>query len=562
MNDQYKSRTEAGATIEAEQTPKRVPVKWIVAAALIFVLIGASVTFGVFFSKSAKDIYLLSEYNAYKQLSTELEKKYGNQMEFQEKTLEKPSSTDMKISGNVDMSMAQGDPNLEMLQRILKETAITIKTEQDPKAKASAGSIMLNAQGTKVGFDMFYSDTQAGVKIPLIYDDYFYLNTKDYGQFMRMFDPYYVGPETLEIDYFEWKDLKLTEAEQKHLKEHYSTFLMEQLKEEYFTKEKGIAYKHEGEEMKLTKVTLAMSPEETKQILTNLVSHMSEDEKLIDILTKRAVSMAKASSVNTQAQIEKDYTNPKVAQKEIEKGLKEMKQDVEKAKYPKGFTSTLLVTKDNVVVDRTLQLAVQPKDRIESKEVVEFAVKTKNVPIDDNKTDKLFKFEVGSKGQSDSFLSFESTNTMTEQKENRIEKRKLNLLLEEKGQTPTNIGLTVDSTFKNSGEVEREFSLQADEDIPSMSGTLTQKQDIDLEKERADHVFDVELNVEDGFESATLFLNIDSKTELKEKVTIPSMNANSAINVLEMTEEDVYAVQEHAAYRIQSLMQELSNKYY
>ncbi|WP_110112695.1 DUF6583 family protein [Bacillus sp. CGMCC 1.16541] len=562
MNDQHTSRAEAGATIETEQTPKRVPKKWIVAAALIFVLIGASVTFGVFFSKSAKDIYLLSEYNAYQQLSKEIHNKYGDQLAFQEKTFEKPSSTDMKISGNVDMEMAQGDPNLEMLQKILKETAITVKTEQDPKTAVSASSILLNSQGTKVGFDMFYSEKQAGVKVPLIYDDYFYLNTNDYGNLMRMFDPYYTGTETLEIDYFEWKDAKLTEVEQAHLKEHYGTFMMDQLKEEYFTKEKGIAYKHEGEEMKLTKVTLAMSPEEIKTFLSNVVGRMSEDEKLIDMLTKRMVSMAKASSMNIQPQMEADYTDPKVAKKEIEQGLKEMKQDIKDAQYPKGFTSTLLVTKEDVVIERNMQLAVQPKDHIESEEAVEFLVETKNVPVGENKTDKAFKFEAGTKGKSDSFLSFESTKAIEKQKESRVEKRTLNLLLEEKGAEPTNVGLTVDSTFKEAGKVEREFSLQADEGIPAINGMLMQEQDINLEKEYANYVFDIELNVEDGQEAGTLFLNVDSKTELKDKVTMPKMNTNSAINVLEMTEEDMYAVQEHAAYRIQALMQELSNKYY
>ena len=55
---------------------------------------------------------------------------------------------------------------------------------------------------------------------------------------MRMSDPYYNGPDTLDLSNTSLKDIEFTDSEKKYLAARYGKFLNDQLKDEYFTLEK------------------------------------------------------------------------------------------------------------------------------------------------------------------------------------------------------------------------------------------------------------------------------------------------------------------------------------
>ncbi|MDQ0880824.1 hypothetical protein [Peribacillus sp. V2I11] len=81
--------------------------------------------------KSPKELYLLSEYKTYQKYKQGWVDKYSDKMEFQEKIMKKPSSSEMTLSGNIEEDSLSNDPNLEMFQELLNKATLTAKTEQD-----------------------------------------------------------------------------------------------------------------------------------------------------------------------------------------------------------------------------------------------------------------------------------------------------------------------------------------------------------------------------------------------------------------------------------------------
>ena len=91
------SMQEASAALEAhipldeqEKQPARKPFKGKVIAILAAILlIGAGTVSAFVFKKSPKELYLLSEYNSFKNMTKEIDDNYGNSIAFQKDMLEK-----------------------------------------------------------------------------------------------------------------------------------------------------------------------------------------------------------------------------------------------------------------------------------------------------------------------------------------------------------------------------------------------------------------------------------------------------------------------------------------
>ena len=246
---------------------------------LAIILIGGASTAAFLLNLSPKEMYLLSEYKTFQKSRAEIEEKYGKSMDFQEKLLETPFQSELVLNGDIEVPSAEGYSDYEMIRELLKAASIGAKTQVDPVNQLGQYGLSLNfGKETAMDVELYQSQEQAGLKVPVLYDKYFYFNFNQFGDLMRMDDPYYSGPETLELSDFQIQDLKFTEKEMEYLKDTYSKLLLDSLSDDSFTLQKGVNYNHNGESMKLRAITLTLSEREVNALLHKFWDQLIEDD--------------------------------------------------------------------------------------------------------------------------------------------------------------------------------------------------------------------------------------------------------------------------------------------
>ncbi|MDQ0216632.1 hypothetical protein J2S13_003106 [Oikeobacillus pervagus] len=545
-----KEETAASLETQSYKPPTKLNKKiWI--PAIIFILLSGTAVSAFFFKKSAKSLYFISEYKSIQQQTEDWNQLYGESIEFQKETLKSPSSTKMELSGNIETGPAGAvSPETEMLQEILKEASISVQADQDPKKKASYYQTSLNIGKESVDAKLFQSEKQLGLQIPALYEKVLYLNLKEYGEFMRMMDPTYNGPEKLNLSQPNSAELLLSEKEKAYLAKRYGDFIDKELKDEHFSLEKNVKYEHKGEEMKLRKVSLQLSSEETKALLLKFLDQLIEDKKMHNMLWSRADKMIQ-SSMDEKLQVDSA-----TFKEELVKGLKKTKSEIKDMKFPNGFQSDLLIDKKEQIIDRSVKITFNNEVNH-----VKFDIHTKNIPYDQDK--RLKEIKVEAIDDKKDKVGFNITNDIDENKEKRKENLAITCLLEKDGNIDTELKFKIDSKYKGDPSekhtVDRDFTFSIkDEDSPQISGKVAgkvkQSNDINIEKKYANQSFDIQMNFDDVDELEKINLKLDSKSKLKD-VQLPSLEKDQkALNVMKLSDEDIMNIQQEVSINLYELM--------
>lgn len=557
------TRKESSSALETNTVPPvtkkkgtRTNKKLFIIIPLALLLLGAAGAAAVFFNMSPKELYLYSEYNSYKKMTEEFENKYGDSFELQKRMVEKQSSSEMTVSGNLEMDSMASNPDVEMMSEILRASSITMKVDQDPENKANKYKLALNMNEEDVlDMEFIQTEKQAAIKVPALYEKFFYLNFDEYGALMRKMDPMYSGPEKLEFSQAELKELYLSEKEQNYLKEKYSKFLVEELDENSFTVKKNVEYEHEGEKMKLREVTLTLSEKETKALIDSFLDQLIADKKLHNMIVDRVVEVAKAGAMTEEVNAE--IQDPAKLKQELVDGLEQQKEALKDVEFPRGVKSVLLVDKEEQVIDRELTFAVEGKQ-----EPINLALQTKNVPYKDNKRWQEVLIEVDG-GKSETMTIF-SKNGITEGKKNRKEDWSVGYFLENNGEKADSVDLKLVSDFKTAGEnkqvIGRDFTVSTNSSagVPSeLSGTIKQENMIDLKKNLSEQTVDIAIDFEDASEKGTVSLKVDNKTEVTEKAAAIKNVAGDNVNVSAVTDQEIALIYQEISMNLMPLMQKL-----
>lgn len=541
------------------QGKKGFSKKWLIAAVIAAVLVVGTSAFAFIMMKSPKTLYLLAERNTFNQFVSDWNEKYGEVSKYQELFLDKPSSNELTVSGNLEVPKEDVTPEVEMVQEILAKMAFKINSKQDPIKNITKLNMGLEIDSAKtLDIDLYHSAELVEVKVPLLYDKSFYLKTDQYGRLMRMIDPYYEGPEKLDINSYIWNDLKLTDKEKDLITKRSGEFLLAELKEEMFTLRKNVEYEYAGETMKTREITLKLTEKQTKEIINKWIDHLMEDEELQKIIADRVVMIAK----NSPEQFNEEQMNSKYVKKEFKKGLREIKKGLDDISIPKGFKSVILIDKKERIINRKVEFTIENPNF----EDLMFKISSKNVPLKTKDSrDKEWKLEVLSESDPSSSLVLSVANDIRMQKANRTEEMKLSLFVEDNGYVEADMALDVHSKFhefKNGKlDVKRDFELSLDGDslsspINAINGTIKQKGETNVKKQFSNQKIDFVLNIDDGNESGTLKLKVDSKSKIKNDLKITSIN-DDGLNIMELTEEDIYEIQEDMGTRFMELLEEL-----
>lgn len=533
---------EAVGTQAAESSPKKSFFKKPLFIGLVILLIGISgAAAAILLHKTPKELYLLAEYKTFQQTKEEIDAQYGDSFEFQEKMLEKPSSSELELSGDFEMDSAAGDPAYDMIREVLSGASLSLKTELDPKKNENHVVAGLNIENEEaINLNFTQTEDQLGFKVPVLHDELFYLDNDEFGELMRMTDPYYEGPETLEAAQLKWQDLKMTEKEQEYLQKRYTEFLVDRLKDENFEVQKGVKYEHKGEEMKLREVTLKLSASETESLVNAFMDHIVKDKQLHNMIIDRVEKVANATG--------EESMDSKDMKKELVDSLKEARDEMDDIDYP-GVTSTILIDSKEQIIDRKVKIVIKDK--------AEILLTTKDVPYADDKEFQEFKFELKDLEQ-DWNATFLITNDVTAKNDKRNEKLNAEFAMEEYGENVQEFSFTMDSEIKGENgskqDISREFEVGESENMPEISGTIKQKNDINLKKEYSKQEFAIDVDVEQYGETATIALNLDSDSTLKDKADIPDIN--DGVNILDISETELGEISEEIGMNLMELAEQ------
>ena len=533
-------------TREIQKKKKRWP---ILVASLVFVFVLGGIGMA-FFGSSVSGVkmdYLKAESNTMKQAYKEWSDVYGDAFALADKMSKESYEQTLDLSASVS---GADIPNITLIQAILESMKLQMNTKQDVKNEQYEVSLnfMMN-NDSLAELSMYQSNDKTAVKLPLLNEPmYYFIENEKFGEFAKKMDPSYEGPDNIK-ELFNFKDQLNTglEAEYKEWIKGYGTFLFAELDEENFSKEKNVQYQGKN----VDKITLTLTDEEIKSLLTNLLDKIQDDKQLIDLLVKQG-------QVALLEQTEEEYRQE--LKDGLKEGIAEIKSELKDASFGNGLVSIIYVNSNNLIIARDFSMEVAEQSGDE-------AVKISYV-VDSNEADGLQierKLTIKApEGSDEGELAFKWN---TEKKKNNAEGTDVNTVMKltftEYGSESVNLGLNMDTVQKANEAVtdfviETEGDLFEDEEV-SISGQLTQKIDQDLSKNYANSEVKLSLTIGmddyySGYQEFTVHLNADTKTDFTNDLGFPDLQSDGARNVSEMSEDEWYMIFEEISNNFEQLM--------
>lgn len=327
--------------------------KRLIAIILIVILIiGASVTAYAFLNKSEKEKYFLAEKKSSELISDTIEQRFGHEIEWKEKTEDNPSEATYDLSAQMD-SGSGFSSGLFSPEQIVNNSKLTVSTAKDLDEKIVSTGLGGSIAGVEIDdFNIYLTSEELLVELPFE-DDVLQIKGESVGHILHALDPYSVE-EDLELDfnaYFDWANGRLSEDDKEYFKEEYLEMIYDHLPEDAFAAEKDKITIND-ESINAEKITMHLSEDEVKELLTMLVKKTAEDpvvkEKLDDLY--HFVNVGESMDPSMPADVEEFIA-------EFEEGLDEAVDEIEDLSIPEGMKSTIWVDKDRIV-QREFQLDI------------------------------------------------------------------------------------------------------------------------------------------------------------------------------------------------------------
>jgi hypothetical protein len=528
--------------------------KKVVFLILLAVLLFGSIALGyeMIIKNNPKNLYLLAEYKTNQQTLKDLKEIYGEEWELQKALLDKPSSSTSEVK--MDLNLEEGIPGVDPFQQaiitsILDSSKIVINVDQDPVSNTSFSTFGLDLSGNNLfSAELYQSKEETGVQVPVLYDKFLFIQNNQFGEAIRKFDPTYSGPESLDQFMPNYNEMyKLPQELQEHIRTNYTQFLMDSLKEEYITLTKNVPYQSPEGSVNLRQIDIVMTEDDVKQFLVQFVDKLSKDEELLDLVAENLIEWMKIEEYYA----EEDMTNPEYIKGKIEEGFNEMRSGLEQTRFPEGLSMTLLINKQELIVDRTFNFAVTDENDEGAK--VNFTW-NKWVEKDSNKTSS-WVFQVQPIDDTDVAFLVEAQTTSSKVDDGVKEDLLGSMVVVENGKTSVDVSLDL-SSFRTTEDgrkrTEYDFELgfngtEFEEEQPIINGNVTRIVDQDLKENYSKQQTDFNLNVGmnlpyEGKQTINLIFNTTTDIQFKDQIDFPVLSEENGVNIATLSEEEMYMI--------------------
>ncbi|MBG9566611.1 hypothetical protein P9302_23300 [Brevibacillus agri] len=518
----------------------------IAGAAAVVILGGLGTAYAKFdLFKSAKTIYLQSEAESMLKFSSDMSKAYGEYEDYMKPYLEKPVHSTTELS-DITVDAALPDPQAQKVLELLKSAKIVMQSNIDEQKNQQQGNFEVHLKDKKLAtIEYFLNDTQFGFRLPEFYSKYGYMDLKDRDALNQKF-----GQE-LPKRFLTYRDLmeavRISQDEVKSTLTPYAMLYAESIKDSQVTINKDASFTEEGFKESAREITVTFTEEEAKALATKLAEKAKADQKLFDLIYTR-------------------YHNVSTLMADSGYAVEEISKEEFKKNYDQGFDDLLKDINDSTTESKEqlkMVVLVDGDHQILSRKLM-FTGK-------DNKEEQLFFSGIAYQKGADSFYRYalhnpedpkngELSYTYKATEQNGKTNGKLSVMVKDNEQPALDLATTFESVKEGQKVTGKyDFALVvADEysEPVALNGNIT------VSETTTDNGRDSDGSVKINFDNPTpdmpkgFSLKVKSKQEFGKALEIPAMTADNAINLANLTDEQMMEIQQEAGTAAQKFMQE------
>lgn len=341
-----------------EQPKKKGLSKGIIAIIIaVIVLAGGGAAAFFLTASTPKATYFQAEKNSIEQLQTFVETRYEDELNWYEQSLENPVSQTVNLGLNLEglENSYYADPQIIAM---LSNAELSINSETDMENKQAYSDLSVNVGGMDFsGIAGYVEGPDVYAQLPFL-DEVLKISDEDIGSVLTQFDPYtFTGNERLGIEelVFDNEAVLLTEEEEKYIQDEYLMFIYEELPDDSFESDKEDVEVN-GDSINTEKITMNLSEDELKSVITSVLEKMKGDDEFKEIL-KGQFEQTAYMPLEDPAVIE-EQLNEVMA--EFDNAIDQGIEQVDSFQFPDGLQSTLWVS-DNKVVQRDFSISLAPE---------------------------------------------------------------------------------------------------------------------------------------------------------------------------------------------------------
>lgn len=330
-----------------QPTPRKSGLsKGVIGLIIGFIVLvgGGFAAYKVFWDNSAKNRYFAAEKATLESTTNFIEKRYKDELAFQEMSFENATESTIELSGSYNDPYA--DP---MIQELVNSSKLTLVGQVDMQKQQLMTVVNADVAGVKIdNFNISLDKDHLYVATPF-FDETLKISSEDLGPFLNRIDPYSFDEDmTIDFEQVFNQQNALPEDMQKHFEKEYMKLVYDELKEDYFTdaKEEVEVF---GQKVKADKIELHVTEKQFQEIVRKVLEKMEKDEKLHEYLQDQL----QVGSLQDQMVME-DMMDDFV------EGIKMAKEHVDEIALPEGVTSVIWVYK-NAIVKRELTFVAGKK---------------------------------------------------------------------------------------------------------------------------------------------------------------------------------------------------------
>ncbi|SFD59612.1 hypothetical protein SAMN05216238_102342 [Lentibacillus persicus] len=343
--------------MEQNTTKKRMPKTLIAIIVAAVLVIGGSAAAFALITGSPKAQYFQAEKNTIEFLTDSVKERYQPEMDWREHSMENPTENAVELSAEYN-----GPPSSGMgmgPEQILNNSTIAFTSQVDQDNHQMNADLQMNFAGIEINdIGMYLDSDKARLQLPFL-DEALQITDENLGPLLQDADP---SLSEIKIDFeaiFNQMEGTLPEEDREYIADEYLSMIYSELPDDAFTEEQEKVTVQE-QSIDTTKITLNLSEQQLKALITTVLEKMKNDDDLKEIIEEqiRMQQYGVFASDSLPNDMENDVT---AAMDDFDQSIDDAISGLEDYQIPEGLTSTIWV-QDNLIVKREFSTSLAPAE--------------------------------------------------------------------------------------------------------------------------------------------------------------------------------------------------------
>ncbi|SFB24469.1 hypothetical protein SAMN04488072_11143 [Lentibacillus halodurans] len=339
------------------EAKKGIPKKYIAIIVAALLVIGGSVAAFVLKTGSPKAQYFSAEKNTIEFITEKVEERYQSEFDWAKTTMENPTENSLELSAEYN-----GPPSNGMgmsPEQLINNSTIQLTSQLNQDENQLAADLQMNFAGIDINDVSMYVDADnVQLELPFL-EEGLQIKDDDLTALLQEADP---SLNDFNIDFeqlFNQMDGMLSDEDQSYIADEYFAMIYNELPDDAFeSADETVTVQDES--IDTEKITLQLSEQEVKELVTTVLEKMKNDDQLKEII-KDQIKMQQFgifASNTMPAEMENEVDT---MMEDFEQSIDETINGLEDFQIPDGLTSVVWV-QDDLIVKRDFSVSMAPKD--------------------------------------------------------------------------------------------------------------------------------------------------------------------------------------------------------